>query len=380
MKHSMNPAIALLISITMVTTASAQPGNPIVKAPVTTKPLRITKLPPGVNEAQLRQRLTSTLAARRARISARVAKFKADDAKIQAAMSADHAKVATALKKDPQYIAFVDEARRINSSKRTTAQKAEILRALTTRNRTIYTNAMKGAGIDRATLQSKLNTITPGTTVSSELLVRRIVTTAPSDVTLQPGPVFKAPQTIVLQPPFSIEEEESDNGGLAVVFADAIAKGEDGEAHTDVVTAGILGGGSAKATVGELVQVPAGYSRMEVVVKAELKYEGTGIAVVAVAATSCHAVISVSNTGSDANSQSAEFEIYELGVAPVAWYFGINSSETKEYKFSFNVPDADREYLISASSDVTAAGGGVGGYADGEATADIKKITITFTQ
>ena len=374
--------VAGLVTLLSVDVVSAQP--PITNLPGTPKKTqRIRKLPPGATEAQAKQRIGTVVAQSRAMASERIKKIESDNAKMQQALASENAKISAKINSDPKYAAYAADVQRISNGSGTVKQKAQAIRALAIQNRQLLIGVIKSAGVDRAALETKLKAVVPGVVVNSDLMARvsqrYLAGATSSSAGTAPPSSTPSTQTIVLEPPFSSEEEDADNGGLAASDANADADGGDGEASSDVGVIGVAGGASANATVGELIQVPAGYTRMKVVVKAEMEYSGYAASAAAFSAITCYAAVDVGNTTSSA-SQFKSAALAETAMAPLAWYSEMEDSESKDYTFEFTVPANNREYFVHAYAGTVGGCGGIGGLTEGQTSSKIKKVTITFSR
>jgi hypothetical protein len=365
-------AATFIIGISMLSAAMAQPKT---QQPVSSG-LTVRKLPPNMNETQFRQRISALLAKNKAEAKAQAQQTAIDAKKIFDAMSSERSKVSSALNSDTRYKAFMDEARRISSSKGTNDEKATQLKTLAQQNQGMFREVIGKAGIDRNAMQSKLQKIMPGVTVMPDFTVKKLSTTkrASSAGTLAVTPSM---QEIVLRPPFTYEEYDSENQGIAYSDASATPNADDGRAKSKVTVVGVAGEGTADAQFGEYITVPAGVKRVEVIVKAKTDYSGNALGVIGAGSAFAYVQVFMQNTASDANQFDAEAK-YEGAHAPIAWYAEMEGGETSEYRFSFNVPNNDREYLIAGSAYASAVAAGVPGYAHTTAKTEIDKITVRY--
>src|SRR5262245_27970434 len=123
-------AASFIIGISIVTAALAQPKvqQPVVKGAT------LRKLPPNINETQLRQRISAMLTRNRSEVKAQQEQTNSDAKKIYDALSSERSKITSAMNSDTRYKAFMSEAQRISSGKGTSDEKATQLRALAQQN------------------------------------------------------------------------------------------------------------------------------------------------------------------------------------------------------------------------------------------------------
>lgn len=366
-------AATFLFGISIFTAASAQPKTqqPIVKQTT------VRKLPANLNETQFRQRIAAMLAKSRAEAKARQQESNNNAKKIFDALSSERSKVMTAMNNDARYKAFMNSAQQISSGKGTSDDKAAQLKALAKQNQTMFRDIITKAGIDRNAMQSKLQKIMPGITVTTDFTVKKSSTTksAKGSATIAVTPSM---QEIILRPPFSYEDFEADNQGIAYSDATADPNANDGKTKSKVTVIGVAGHGSADSEFGEFISVPAGVKRIEVIIKAKTSYNGNALGVIGSSAATASVGIQISNTESGSNDQFGSESKYDDVFAPVAWYAEMEGGESGDYRFSFDVPAGERDYLIAGFANVVALGAGAPGYAHATAKSEIDKITLRY--
>jgi hypothetical protein len=362
-------AVALIISVSIITSAYAQAQAPKLSP----KGMNLKKLPPGMTQLQLQQRIAPILARSKAESQNQAQQSQREAKAIFDALANERSAISAALNKDQRYKTFVEQVRKISSGAGTSEAKAQQLRTLAKANQAIFNDAIRVAKIDRNALQAKMRAIVPGVTLMADFTVRKAVLKR-----LTGSYVFPTTPTtkeIVLRPPFTFEEFESDNQGIATSDAVANPNADDGKATSRVTVVGLVGSGKAFATFGEHVSVPAGVKRVEFTITAKTSYNGNALAVVGGALVFANVDIFVQNETAD---QSGSERLYDSILAPIAWYAEMEGGASSDYKFSFNVPDNAREYVVTGSSRISAAGGGITGSAYGYARAEIDKITVKY--
>jgi hypothetical protein len=368
-------AASLLFGISIFTAASAQPKiqQPIVKQTI------VRKLPANMNETQFRQRISTLLTQNRTAVKAQQVQSASDAKKIYDGLASERTKITTALNSDARYKTFMSEAQRISSGKGSSDEKATQLQALAQRNQIMFREIAAKAGIDRTAMQSKLQKIAPGFTVSPDFTIKKstILKSAKSNGT---STIALAPsdQEIVLRPPFSYEDFEADNQGIAFSDATGDPNANEGKTKSKVTVIGVAGAGTADSEFGEFISVPEGVKRMEVIIKAKTSYSGNALGVIGTSGLSASVSVRIGNTESSSSEQNGFESKGDLILAPVAWYAEMEGGESGEYRFSFDVPANKRDYLIAGSAYVNALGAGAPGYASGTAKAEIDKITVRY--
>lgn len=362
-------AIALMVSFSMVTSAFAQPQT----RRLSPKGMTVKKLPPGMTQLQFQQRIAPVLARLKAESQNQAQQSQREAKAIFDALANERAAINAALNKDPRYKRFVEQAKKITSGPGTSEAKAQQLRALAKANQVIFNDAMRVAKIDRNALQTKIRAVVPSATLAPDFTVRKaaLKRTPPSQV-FAPKPTTKE---IVLRPPFSFEEFEADNGGLAASSADADANADGGRATSKASVLGVAGGADAAASFGELVNVPAGVKRVEFTVTTKTSYNGQALGAVGVGIASVLLGIEVQNEA--ANQLKNDLQ-EDTVVAPFAWYAEMEGGRSSDYKFAFDVPAKGGDYLVTGHTFTNAVGGGIPGYAKGESRTEIDKITIKY--
>jgi len=277
------------------------------------------------------------------------------------------------LAKDPRYKAFIEQTQKISAGAGTSDAKAQQLRALAKSNQVIFNDARNTAKIDGNALQAKLRAVVPGITLTPDFAVRKgVIRRSPLT-----GLVGVSPKTkeFVLRPPFTFEEFEADNGGIAASSADGNPNADDGKAKSNSSVLGVAGGASAVAIFGEFVNVPAGVKRVEFTITAKTSYSGGALGAVGVGIASVLVGVEIQN---EAANQVRNDIQDDTVVAPFAWYAEMEGGRTGDVKFSFDVPAKGGDYLVTGFTAANSVGGGVGGYGRAESRAEIDKITVTY--
>jgi hypothetical protein len=370
MKTIRTLAATLVIGMSVITAASAQPNAPA-------KGITIKKLPAGMTQDQFRQRISAAIARHDAETRTQKEQTEREAKMLFEATAQERNSIQSTLNSDPRYKSFMDEARRISSGKGTNEEKAEQLKSLSKQNQTLFSDALKRAKIDRSAFQAKLQKIVPGVTVTSDFTVKKS-STKKAAASAASSPSTLSTQEIVLRPPFSFEDFDSDNQGIAYSDATATPDADDGRAKSKVVVVGLAGGGSATAKFGEFITVPAGVKRVELIVKAKTSYSGNALGAIGTSAAQASVEVSVDNTGSNVQGQYDSEYKSDLVLAPIAWYAEMEGGESGDYHFTFNVPNGAREYLIAGRAYAYSVGAGVPGYASANAMAEIDKITVRY--
>jgi hypothetical protein len=366
-------AATLIAGLAMMTASSAQPKKPQLAEKTPT----IKKVPTGISKVQLNQRISTVLARQKAEMQVRLNEEERQIQSIINITSTERDKVSTALNADPRYKTFVDEAKRISNSKLSSDEKAEQLSALARQNQKLLNDAISKAKIDRNALQLKLQKTVPGIKLGPDFSVTKS-TAKSSSSTIQALQSTPGMQEVVLLPPFTFEESESDNQGIAYSDATATPNADNGTAKAKVTVVGLAGAGSSTAEFGEFVSVPEGVKRMEVIIKLKNNYSGNALGAVGTSIASASISVSINNTGSsDGEQHDSEYKS-DMAMAPVAWYSEMDGSQAGNYSFSFNVPNNAREYLISGYAHAYSIGAGFPGYASSNAKAEIDRITIRY--
>jgi hypothetical protein len=362
-------AIALIVSGSIITYAFAQPQTPRLSP----KGMNVKKLPPGMTQPQLQQRIAPVLTRLKAESQTQAQQSQREAKAISDALAKERAAINAALNKDPRYKTFIEQVRKISSGPGTSEAKAQQLSALAKANQGIFNDAIRAAKIDRGALQAKVRAIVPGATLAADFTVRkRALKRTPALGVFPPTPTT---QEIVLRPPFTFEDSESDNQGIAYSDAEANPDADDGKATSRVTVIGVAGTGTAIAIFGEFVSVPAGVKQVEFTVTAKTSYNGQALGAVGTSVASVLLGIEVQNEA--ANQFKNDFQD-DIIVAPFAWYAEMEGGRSSDYKFAFDVAAKGGDYLVTGHSVTSAAGIGVPGYAKGESRMNIDKITVKF--
>jgi hypothetical protein len=369
MKTASTLAAGLILGVVLISSASAQPQVPKLSP----KGLNLKKLPQGMTQQQLQQRIAPALARLKTNAQAQMQQSQREAKAISDATANERAAVNAALNKDARYKTFIEQAKRISSGAGTNEAKAQQIRALAKANQAIFNDALKAAKINHSALQGKLRAIVPGITLMPDFAVRKGILRSSTPLVLAgTSPTTKE---IVLKPPFTFEEFEADNGGIAASSADGDPNADDGKARSRASVLGVAGGAGASAVFGEIVAVPAGVKRVEFTIAAKTTYSGEALGALGVGIGSVLVGVEVQNEA--ANQVKNEF-LDDTVVAPLAWYAEMQGGRTNEAKFSFDVPAKGGDYLVSGATFAHAVSGGVPGYAKGDSRAEIDRITVKY--
>jgi hypothetical protein len=335
--------------------------------------MNLKRLPQGVTQQRLQQRLAPVLARLKADAQNQAQQSQREAKAIFDATTNERAAVNAALSKDARYKVFVEQTQKIISGTGTHEAKAQQIRALAKANQKIFTDALKAAKIDHKALQAKLRAAVPGITLMPDFAVRKgLLKRIPTLKSFTPTPTTKE---IVLRPPFTFEEFEADNGGIAASSADADADADRGRATSAASVLGVAGGATATARFGEFVDVPAGVKRVEFTIATKTSYNASALGAAGIGRVYADLDLFVEN---DTASQHAREGLHDSITAAIAWYAEMEGGRTGDYRFSFDVPSKGEEYVITGVSRISAFGGGIGGYANGFARTEIDKITVKY--
>jgi len=352
-------AVATLIaSIVLMTSVFAQPQA----LKLSPKGMKLKKLPQGMTQQQLQQRIAPALARLKADAQNQFQQSQREAKAIFDATANERAAVNAALAKNPRYKTFIEQAKNISSGAGTSEAKAQQLRGLAKANQAIFNDALLAAKINHSAFQAKLLAVVPGITLTPDFTVRKgVLKRIPTLKSFSPTPTTKE---IVLRPPITFEEFEADNQGIA--YSDAVANpnADDGKATSRVTVIGVAGSGTAEAIFGEFVTVPTGVKRVEFTITAKTSYNGSALGVVGAGLVNADIDIFVAN---EAAAQSGREGLHDSVIAPIAWYAEMEGGRNSDFKFSFDVAAKRGDYLVTGHSRIFAAGGGVGGYASGYA-------------
>jgi len=365
-----NFSIAWIVSAMVL--ASAAYAQPQIPQPPP-KGVTLKKLPQGMTQQQLQQRLALALARLKSNLQLRIQQSQREAKAIADATANERAAVNGALAKDPRYKAFIEQAQKISAASGTSEAKAQQLRALAKGNQAIFADALRVAKINHSALQGKLRAVVPGITLTQDFAVRKgLIRRGPLTGLVGTSPTTKE---FVLKPPFSFEEFDSDNQGIAASDAHANPNADDGKATSRVSVIGVAGGGSADAKFGEFVSVPAGVKRVEFNVTAKTSYNGQALAVLGLSDAFAFVTIEVSN---EAAKQFKFDDQYDSAIAIIGWYAEMEGGGSREHKFSFDVPAQGGEYLVFGQASMNAIGAGTPGYAQSYARVEIDKIAVKY--
>lgn len=339
----------------------------------------VVKPPTPAVTAQVKQRLAPAFAAQVEQRKAAVRQAQADAELAFKALAPERALIDKALAADPRYRAYVAQVQTIGAGKGDLEEKSQRMGELARANRAVFEDALRTAKIDRTRMQSRIHrgTLTEDLSLRIPLnlaLPAGAVRGSSTPSTLPAAAPAPSPMTLVLEPPYDYESQETDNGGLSVrvVSASVVA----GQARAHVGVFGVVGQASSHSDVGTTVSVPAGVGRMRVTAHMEGTYRVA-------------AATAISTSNSCANFELQVFNVFrgqtvgavsegECVSATLAWLADANGAYTKNYVVSVHVPEQGREFLILSSAFASGMAGGAPGYASASARVKPRRITVEY--
>jgi hypothetical protein len=135
---------------------------------------------------------------------------------------------------------------------------------------------------------------------------------------------------------------------------------------------GWAGGSTARAIVGSLFTVPAGYSTLNVIAKVKVTYLARAIGLAGVSYAGSDAIVELLGTD---KSVLTEAQLVTWALAPVGWYQENEGEDTYYVNANFEIPNSGGEYMIRAGlrGNAWAAGNG---YAFSSGNSEVIEIGV----
>jgi hypothetical protein len=259
---------------------------------------------------------------------------------VEAATSDVRASLQRALQSDGTgtYKKYQGEIRAITGTKGDERKKGAAIAQINNRYRDFFKAVYSKAGINEDVLRAKIAKIFSGAR-SGEFL-----TLAGREPFVPVRPIVATDLT--LGTPYTIYGTRHTTQGLSFQTATAGADSSNGRIDVFGAVAEGAGGTAANASVGHVIDVPAGFSRVEVTVTLRADYSATAMGLLGVAGGWVDGILEAEGAGGNVLRNVRNFGYV---VAPVAWFADTEGDEQFELAGSFSVPSSGGHFQIKAS-------------------------------
>lgn len=335
----------------------------------------VQNLPSGVAPEMARKLMANEPNAGKAEDDAERSEDEGTIRRVETSLAQERAALKPILEAAPFYRQYREQAMAImNDTKLNDSERGAALTALEAKYRPQYLKAVGQAGIRIAAVREKVRSISPDLEFTDNFTVVRRPKMVPQAV--RPGSGSNI-TTVNLSKPFSMESDDLSRDGITfAIGSQADANAKSGLCFASVSVADGVGAGNGKASVGHVIEVPAGVKRIEVTAQADRSYNIFALSVAAVSGAKAKGALEINGVD---GRVAAHQQTFGTVLAPLFWHSAKEGDADPIVFFAAaNIPPQGGTFQINLKVSAEVWTGGVAGGAYARVRGTCKNLQVRF--